>query len=177
MIHNDSTPILRHPRTLGLIAFAVCTGLLGTAFYMEYVWYLEPCPLCMAQRVAFALFGLIGLIAALTPPTAARVRAFAIAGTLAAGFGLYLAGRQLWLQSLPPDQVPDCAPGIYYMIDTFPFAEVVQTMLMGSGDCAEVQWRWLGLSIPGWTAVAFGIMTLLAASTPFWVRYRPRLFR
>ena len=75
MIHNDSTPILRHPRTLGLIAFAVCTGLLGTAFYMEYVWYLEPCPLCMAQRVAFALFGLIGLIAALTPPTAARVRA------------------------------------------------------------------------------------------------------
>ena len=89
MIHNDSTPILRHPRTLGLIAFAVCTGLLGTAFYMEYVWYLEPCPLCMAQRVAFALFGLIGLIAALTPPTAARVRGFAIAGTLAAGFGLY----------------------------------------------------------------------------------------
>ena len=50
-------------------------------------------------------------------------------------------------------------------------------MLMGSGNCAEVKWRWLGLSIPGWTAVAFGIMALLAASTPFWVRYRPRLFR
>lgn len=63
------------------------------------------------------------------------------------------------------------------MIDTFPFAEVMQTMLLGSGDCAEVQWRWLGLSIPGWTAVAFGVMALLAASTPFWVRYRPRLFR
>ena len=88
MIHNDTTLILRHPRTLGLIAFVVCAALLGTAFYMEYVWFLEPCPLCMAQRVAFALFGLIGLVAALTPPTAARVRGFAIAGTPAAGFGL-----------------------------------------------------------------------------------------
>lgn len=161
----------RHPQVAGLLAFAICAALLGTAFYMEYVWYLEPCPLCMAQRIAFAGFGLVGLIAALTPPTPTRVRVLTTLALLFSLFGLYLAARQLWLQSLPPDQVPDCAPGIYYMMESFPLFEVIGTMLTGSGDCAEVQWRWLGLSIPGWTAVAFGIMSIKAALIPWFVRY------
>ena len=162
---------IRHPQILGLLAFTICGALLGTAFYMEYMWYLEPCPLCMAQRLAFAGFGLVGLIAALTPPTAGRVRALSITGLAFSLLGLYLAARQLWLQSLPPDQVPDCAPGIYYMMQSFPLLEVISTMLTGSGDCAEVQWRWLGLSIPGWTAVAFASMSLKAAIMPWFVRY------
>lgn len=171
MISSSPNSKFRHPQLLGLLAFVVCAGLLGTAFYMEYVLYLEPCPLCMAQRVAFALVGLIGLAAALTPPSPGRVRALAGLAVVAALFGLYLAGRQLWLQSLPPEQVPDCAPGIYFMLESFPLFDVIATMLTGSGDCAEVQWTWLGLSIPGWTAVAFGVIALLAASIPWFVRY------
>lgn len=171
MISSSSKSKFRHPRVLGLLAFAVCAALLASAFYMEYVLYLEPCPLCMAQRIAFALVGMVGLAAALTPPTPSRVRLLAGAAALAALFGLYLAGRQLWLQSLPPELVPDCAPGIYYMMQSFPLLEVISTMLSGSGDCAEVQWRWLGLSIPGWTAVAFASIALIAASIPWFVRY------
>lgn len=171
MVSFSPISAFRHPRVIGLMAFVVCAALLGAAFYMEYVMFLEPCPLCMAQRITFALFGLTGLAAALIRPTPGRVRALSVFAVVFAGFGLYLAARQLWLQSLPPDQIPDCAPGIYFMLDQFPLFEVIGTMLTGSGDCAEVQWRWLGLSIPGWTAVAFASMTIKAALMPWFVRY------
>lgn len=162
---------IRHPRVLGALAAGICISLLCTAFYMEYVLYLEPCPLCMAQRIAFAGFALVGLVMALTPANPARVRGFAITGAFFALAGLALATRQLWLQSLPADQVPDCAPGLYYMMAQFPFIEVLSAMLTGTGDCAEVQWRFLGLSIPGWTAVVFSVMAIKGALLPWYARY------
>lgn len=161
----------RHPQVLGGTAFIVCSSLLAVAFYMEYVLFLEPCPLCMAQRIAFALFGLTGLVMAFNRPSQAKLKLFAALGVIFAGAGLALAARQLWLQGLPEDQVPDCAPGIYYMIESFPILEVLRTMLLGSGDCAEVKWQFLGLSIPGWTAVAFSAMTLKALALPWFARF------
>ena len=162
---------IRHPRILGALAALVCISLLATAFYMEYVLYLEPCPLCMAQRIAFAGFGLVGLIMALTPATPNRTRAFAAAGAVFALAGLALAIRQLWLQSLPPDQIPDCAPGLYYMMQQFPLLDVLSAMLMGTGDCADVQWTFLGLSIPGWTTLVFASMAIKGALLPWYARY------
>ena len=175
MIHNDSTPILRHPRTLGLIAFAVCTGLLGTAFYMEYV-------------VSRALPTVHGSAGRLCPVWIDRADCRTHATDRSSGSRICHrrhAGRRFWFVSgWPPtvaaiaaaDQVPDCAPGIYYMIDTFPFAEVVQTMLMGSVTaprCSGAGWayrfpagrRWLLASWLCWPP-----------ARPL-VRYRPRLFR
>jgi len=143
------------------VVFLVCAALLGVAFYMEYVMGLEPCPLCWLQRFGFMGAGLVSLLAFLHGPTGWGVRVYGFLLALTAGTGLGIAGRQLWLQSLPADQVPACGPSVDYMLEVLPWMEVLTTALRGTGDCAEVVWRFLGLSIPGWTAVFFFVLVLV----------------
>jgi disulfide bond formation protein DsbB len=144
----------------GLI-FVICAGALGVAFYMEHVMGLEPCPLCWLQRFGFMGAGLVSLLAALHGPRGFGARVYGFFLILTAGAGLGVAGRQLWLQSLPADQVPACGPSVEYMLEVLPFFDVLSTALKGTGDCAEVVWRFLGLSIPGWTAVLFTILVII----------------
>jgi disulfide bond formation protein DsbB len=105
--------------------------------------------------------GLVSLLALLHGPSGFGSRVYGFLLVLTAGSGLGVAGRQLWLQSLPPDQVPACGPSVDYLLDVLPWFEVLQTALRGTGDCAEVSWRFLGLSIPGWTAVFFTLVILI----------------
>lgn len=144
-------------------------GLFLAAFYMEYVMGLVPCALCLAQRIALGLTLLFAVIALLSPLWGRAI------GLLLMGFsalaGAALAGRQVWLQSLPPDQVPDCGPDIYFMLDRFPLAESLRAMLLGTGNCAEVQWTFLTLSIPQWTLLWF-LLYLLVALVTLWVTIR-----
>ena len=144
----------------GLI-FVVCVALLGVAFYMEHVMGLEPCPLCWLQRFGFMGAGLVGLLAFLHGPSGIGVRLYGLLLAVTAGAGLGVAGRQLWLQSLPADQVPACGPSVDYMLEVLPLFEVLSTALKGTGDCAEVVWRFMGLSIPGWTAVFFSLLVVI----------------
>ena len=88
-------------------------------------------------------------------------RVYGVLLSVSAGAGLAMAGRQLWLQSLPADQVPACGPSVDYMLDVLPWMEVLTTALKGTGDCAEVTWRFLGLSIPGWTAIFFSLLVIV----------------
>lgn len=142
------------------LAFAMASGcfaLLGSAFYLEYVSGLVPCALCLAQRVVFALVGILCLLY-LIPSYRFRLIC-AISILLSSALGIWLAARQLWLQSLPEDQVPDCGPDIYFMIERFPFTDSLQTLLLGSGSCAEVH-PVLGLPIPAWTLMAYVALAL-----------------
>ncbi|MGB5324188.1 MAG: disulfide bond formation protein B [Pseudomonadales bacterium] len=136
------------------IAIAV-TGLLGFGYYLQYVEGLEPCPLCITQRFFLFLCGALGLIAALHRPSLAAARIYGIAGVLVAAAGSFFSGRQLYLQSLPEEQVPACGPSLDFILETFPLSEALTILLRGDGNCAEVSWTFLGLSIPGWTLVAF----------------------
>jgi len=147
-------------RAIFACIFVVCAGLLGVAFYMEHVMGLEPCPLCWLQRFGFMGVGLVSLVAALHGPKQLGVRIYGLLLVATAGAGLGTAGRQLWLQNLPADQVPACGPSVEYMLDVLPLSEVLTTALRGTGDCAAVVWRFLGLSIPGWTAVVFTLLVL-----------------
>lgn len=147
---------MRLSRSLYLLVFVACALLLVIAFYMEHVMGLEPCPLCMLQRVAVLGVGLVALIAALHGPVSITAnRLYAVLIALLALIGAGLAGRQLWLQSLPPDLVPACGPSVDYLLEAFPLMDVVMIALQGTGDCAKVSWMFLGLSIPGWTLIAF----------------------
>ncbi|MCA0900005.1 MULTISPECIES: disulfide bond formation protein B [Microbulbifer] len=146
---------LPSPRTTFLLMFLAVIFVLGVAFYMEYAMGLEPCPLCITQRVMFLGVGITSLIAFLHNPASIGRRIYGFVVSLWALGGLYFSGRQLWLQSLPEDEVPACGPGISYMVEVFPMAEVIKTLLTGDGNCAEVHWTFLGLSIPGWAAVGF----------------------
>jgi len=121
---------------------------------------LEPCPLCWLQRFGFMGAGAVSLLAVLHNPKGVGVRVYGLLFAVTAGAGLGVAGRQLWLQSLPADQVPACGPSVDYMLEVLPWMEVLTTALQGTGDCAEVVWRFLGLSIPGWTAVFFTLLVI-----------------
>lgn len=130
--------------------------MMGTALaYFQYYLQLEPCPMCIMQRVAVMSIAAVLLVATLHNPVGWGIRVYGALVTLLAGAGAAIAGRHVWLQSLPPDQVPECGPGLDYILEVFPLSEAVQMVLRGSGECAEVLWRFLGLSIPGWTLVAF----------------------
>ncbi|MEP6702456.1 MAG: disulfide bond formation protein B [Betaproteobacteria bacterium] len=139
--------------------FAVCAALIAYALYLQYGLDLEPCPLCMFQRVMVVAMGGVFLIAALHSPRRTGAWGYAIAQFLLGGVGIGLALRHLWIQSLPPDQVPACGMGIGYMFETLPLGDVIMRTLAGSGECAKVDLV-LGLSIPAWTLMLFVALIL-----------------
>ncbi|MBM4196129.1 MAG: disulfide bond formation protein B [Gammaproteobacteria bacterium] len=155
-------------RAGNLIGLLACAGLMGYALYAQHILGFEPCPLCIFQRVAVVALGAVFLLAALHNPGAFGSRIYACLVALAAAAGAGVAGRHLWLQSLPPERVPACGPGLDYMLETFPFAEVVDTVLAGSGECAKVDWSLLGLAMPAWVLIA--VATLGIAG--IWVNLR-----
>lgn len=143
-------------RSLHTLIFLSCASLLGAAYYFEYVMYMEPCPLCIMQRIATLLIGLVGLAAAVHGPSGLfGKRVYAGLGLLSAVLGVAVAGRHVWIQSLPADQVPACGPSLNYMLEAFPWSEALQLMLRGDGSCADQVWSFLSLSMPQWTLIWF----------------------
>ncbi|PIE45419.1 MAG: disulfide bond formation protein B [Gammaproteobacteria bacterium] len=143
-------------RSCNVMAMIGCLVLIAVAyFYMENYLFLNPCPLCYAQRIVFAFLGLFFLLAAIFPGKTWGRKTHAVILLLTAAGGAALSIRHLYLQNLPKGQVPACGQDFYALVQNTPFAEAVKTMLTGTGDCAEVQWTMLGLSIPGWTLIAF----------------------
>ncbi|USD21444.1 disulfide bond formation protein B [Microbulbifer variabilis] len=158
---------LPNPRITFLLVFLIVVFLLGSAFYLEYARGLEPCKLCITQRVMLLGIGLVSLIAFLHNPATIGRRVYGLLVSIWALGGLYFAGRQLWLQSLPEGQVPACGPSVSYMMEVFPMADVLKALLTGDGNCAEVQWTMMGLSIPGWSAIGFAGLILFGGWQAF----------
>jgi disulfide bond formation protein DsbB len=149
-------------RRLGyVLGFLVCAGLMGFALYLQFAMDLDPCPLCILQRIAVVAMGIVFLIAVFHNPERPGARVYAFVQLILGGAGLALAARQLWLQSLPKDQVPVCGMSLSYMLDTLPLTETLRKVLEGSGECAEKGWEFLHLSIAGWTFVFF-VATIVA---------------
>ena len=127
-------------------------GMMSYALYTQYYLFLEPCPLCITQRLFYLLIALFALLAVLHQ---AKYKLYAIFAMLSAFGGMATAGRQVWLQHLPPDQVPACGPGLEYMLETFPLSETLTTMIRGDGQCAEVVWTFAGFSMGEWSLICF----------------------
>jgi len=148
------------------VAFAigavVCALLLAYGFFLQYVQGLEPCPLCLVQRgFFFAVLGVF-VIAALHAPGRRGTMVYSGLAALFALGGAAVAGRQVWLQHLPADKVPQCGPDLYFMLENFPLSRVWKTLLSGTGECAAVDWTFLGLSIAGWSLVWFAVLVVYA---------------
>lgn len=148
-------------RTLNLCLFLVATSMILVALYMQYQMDLNPCYLCIVQRVFVILTGLIALLAFAHNPASKGQKRYAAATSLSALAGAGFSIRQLWLQGLPEEKVPACGPPADYLFDALPIAEALPMLLSGDGNCAEVQWTFLSLSIPAWTLAAFAAMALL----------------
>jgi protein dithiol:quinone oxidoreductase len=146
--------LLTGRRFLNLLGFVCCVGLMAYALYAEHVLLLTPCPLCILQRLAVISLGIVFLVAALHGASGAGRYVYAALISFATLAGAAVAGWHVWLQNLPPDQVPTCGPGLDYMLESFPLADVLKLVFSGSGECASVDWQLLGLSMPAWVLIA-----------------------
>jgi disulfide bond formation protein DsbB len=141
-------------RGLNALGLAVCVGLLGYAWYAQIQLGLEPCPLCIFQRVGVAALGVIFLLATIHGPKGWGARVYGVLLLLAALVTMGVAGRHLWIQHLPEGAVPACGASLSYMMKIFALTDVIRKVLTGSGECARVNWTFLGLSMPGWVLLA-----------------------
>jgi len=168
-------------RLFYLAVFIGCLSLLSFGLYLEHFQGLEPCPLCSFQRIAYITITLIALIALIHNPDLWMRYIYSGLIIFAAAIGAGIAGRQTWLQHLPPELVPECGPGLEYMLEVFPFGEALKMILSGSGECAEVQWQFIGLSIAEWSLVCFSLIILATLLFTFFIKQKDasswRLFR
>ena len=140
------------------------------ALFAQYFLNLEPCPLCIFQRVAVISMGIIFLICSLLEPKSSLAKIISSTLYITAGsFGVAVASRHVWLQNLPSDQVPGCGPGLDFMMSTFPINEVFEMVFNGSGECATIDWSFLSLSMPAWVIIC----SLFLIAYAIWINYGP----
>lgn len=148
------------PRRVLVLVVLGCAGMLGSALYLQRVMGIDPCPMCIVQRYAVVLVGIIAGLTALS-----RNRGVLMGGSalmlLAAGFGAFTAARQSWLQWYPPE-FSSCGRDFYGMVASFPLQRAIPMIFKGSGDCTKVDWTFLGGSLANWAFVGFAILILVA---------------
>ena len=156
--------IIKDPRRTFLVFLLASIGMIAVALFMEHFLELKPCILCYMQRGAVIVTGILAAIGFLVNPNKLlNYKIFISIIFLSIVVGMLLASRQLYLQSLPAELVPSCAPDIDYLLETLPFLEVFTMAIMGDGNCAEVLWSFMGVSIPGWTLIGFIIILIYTA--------------
>jgi disulfide bond formation protein DsbB len=143
------------PRLGYLAGFLICGGLILYALYLQYYEYQDPCPLCLLQRVVYIALMVVFLLGALHGPRRTGAVVYSTLLVLVSLIGAGIAGRHVWLQHLPKDKVPECGPGLGYILDRFPLINALEKIFRGSGECAEAGWRLMGLSIAEWSLVWF----------------------
>jgi disulfide bond formation protein DsbB len=144
-------------RASNWLAVAACAGALAFAFYSQYGLGLVPCHLCIFQRVTLAALGIVFLLAALASRPGARGAVFAGLIALTGLATIATAGRHVWIQMQPEGSIPACGADLAFMLDLFPLTEVILKVFKAGGECAKVDWSFLGLSMPAWV-VAFAIV-------------------
>ena len=154
-----------------LLGFLACVAVVGYAIWTQFNLGLEPCNLCIFQRVAFAGLALVFLLGAIHGPRgAAGRRWYGLFGLIAAMVGIYIAGRHVWVQSLASDQVPSCGPPLSFMSETLGWMQTVQKVLTATGSCGTIDWTFLGLAMPAWSLICFIVLALWALFAGFCAR-------
>ena len=145
-----------------MIVIMVILSLIFAVAYLEGVLYLDPCPLCMVDRMILGVLALLSGIALLLGPRIWLVWSIGGLQLISGLAGIAVAGRHIYLQNLPRDQVPECGPDLFFMLEAFPMSQVMQTLFSGSGQCADISWRFFGLTLPAQTLILFVVLTVLA---------------
>lgn len=158
------------PRQIFFALFAICCGLLGYGLYLQHYKGLEPCPLCILQRYAFVTIALIALLGGLFNPRGILLKVWSALLCVAAIAGGGVSIRQSWLQHNPPS-VSTCGPDLTYMVSKFPLSDVLPKLFRGEGDCSQVDWAFLGLSMAEWALLCF--VAILAVGIWQIARRRP----
>ena len=141
-------------RGANLLGALACTALLAYAYFSQFVLHLEPCPLCIFQRVGVLAMGVVFVAAAAHDPRGGARKLYAALVLLTAAVTIAIALRHLWIQSLPEGSVPSCGASLKFMLKVLPLSDVLSKVLNGSGECAKITWRFLGLSMPAWVLIS-----------------------
>jgi protein dithiol:quinone oxidoreductase len=169
-MHGASTsaaPVLLSRRTLNLLGLLCCAGLLGYAWYAQGVLKVDPCPLCIFQRIGVAACGLVFALAWLHGPKGWGARVYGVLLLLAAVATMSIAARHVWIQHLPEGAIPACGAGLNFLLQEFPLSEVIRKVLTGSGECHQVNWTFLGLAMPAWVLLAAAALGALGVYANF----------
>ena len=164
--------LLASTRKLNVLGALACAAMLAYAYYTQYFGLLDPCPLCIFQRIGIFALGVIFMLAAIHNPRTAGGRVYALFIFAAAAATIGIAAKHLYIQSLPPGSVPVCGASLKFMIKVLPLTDVVSKVLNGSGECAKVTWRFLGLAMPAWVLIGaaglggFGLWANLRPAMP-----------
>lgn len=138
-----------------LLGFIASFGLVGLALFIQTQNNLEPCPLCISQRIVFMSLGMVFLLAAFHNPQALWRKIYGALLVLTALGGAGVAIRHWWLQAHRESMVADCGVGFDYMFDNFPLQKALTLVFRGTGDCAAIDWTFLGLTLPQLSLIAF----------------------
>lgn len=154
-------------RLMWLGSLLAIIGLMSYAIYAEKVLYLDPCPLCITQRMFYIGIGILSLIGFvfIRKSWVQRLGAWLMVICTLGGIGT--AARQVWLQHLPPEEVPECGPGLYYWLENEPWLQTIALLFKGDGNCAEVHWRFLGFSMGEWSLGWFVALLIVALTLIF----------
>lgn len=141
-----------------LAGFLVCAGLLAYAYYVQFGMGIEPCPMCIFQRIVFILLGIVFLVGAIHGPALVGRRVYGATLGLIACIGVGIAARHIWIQHQPPNPFAGCGPGLNYMVANFTWSKTLQMAFTGSADCAKISHTILGLSMPEWALISFFLL-------------------
>jgi disulfide bond formation protein DsbB len=155
-----------------LLGGIACAALLAYAIYEQFAMGIEPCPKCIFQRIAFMAMALFFFTGAIHAPGSKGRRIYAILVAIAAAVGVVIAARHLYVQLAPHDEMMEgCGPGLNYLLESFPIADAIKKAFMASGDCGEINWTFLGITMPGWTLIWY----VLLGGGALWAGFRKRV--
>ena len=150
-------------RLIYVAIFLVCVGLIGFALVLQHSLGLQPCPMCILQRYAFIVVGVIALVAAIHNPALLGRRVYGGLLIVMAATGGGVAIRHVYLEHNPP-RIFDCGADVGFMLESFPLTEALPMIFRGTGDCTKVLWRFLGLSIAEWSLICFACLIAAAVT-------------
>ena len=161
MLNPKSTTMLFTPRLIYFYAFLSTLGLVGLALYLQFGKGIEPCPLCVLQRIDMVLIGFLFLLGFTCRLKKCAHMLLAMVGVLFSMVGIFLAGRQVWIQHLPPTNSMDCGVSLQYMLHVLPIDEVIKKIFQGTAECSLINWSWGGFSLAEWSLLWFTLFTLV----------------
>ncbi|MFL9710126.1 disulfide bond formation protein B [Methylobacillus sp. Pita1] len=149
------------------LGFVASFGLVGLALFLQQKYNLEPCPLCISQRIAFMVLGVLFLVAALHNPGSLGRKVYGLLHVIAAATGIGIAARHIWIQANPDKVMAECGAGFDYIMETFPLKKALDLIFKGTGECSAIDWTLFGLTIPQLSLVAFVGLGLFAVLLAF----------
>ena len=154
-------------RTGYVLGFIASVGLVAFALYIQQKHNLEPCPLCISQRIVYLVLGLLFLLAALHNPRAAGRKVYGLLHVAAAGTGVVIAARHMWIQANPDKVMAECGAGFDYLFESFPMKKAMELVFKGTGECSAIDWTLFGLTIPQLSLIAFSALGIYAVYLAF----------